>query len=142
LAQFSLFLPFSDWQVALMILIMEKSSTLFFSFFLLVFRDRVSLYSLGCPGTHSVDPAGLELRNQPASASQVLGLKACSTTTRQSSTLNVVSQFSDHFVSYMGVGKFTPVLILSLVCKIPLCWGYGYIQLHLLLLAFSLAFYA
>ncbi|GAB1296554.1 26S proteasome non-ATPase regulatory subunit 11 [Apodemus speciosus] len=30
----------------------------------------------GCPGTHSVDQAGLELRNPPASASQVLGLKA------------------------------------------------------------------
>jgi hypothetical protein len=46
----------------------------------LVFRDRVSLYSLGCPGTHFVDQAGLELRNPPASASRVLGLKACATT--------------------------------------------------------------
>ena len=45
-----------------------------------VFRDRVSLYTLGCPGTHFVDQAGLELRNPPASASQVLGLKACATT--------------------------------------------------------------
>jgi hypothetical protein len=44
------------------------------------FRDRVSLHSPGCPGTHSVDQAGLELRNLPASASQVLGLKACATT--------------------------------------------------------------
>ncbi|GAB1297519.1 hypothetical protein APTSU1_001275500 [Apodemus speciosus] len=35
----------------------------------------VSLYSPGCPGTHSVDQAGLELRDPPASASQVLGLK-------------------------------------------------------------------
>jgi hypothetical protein len=48
----------------------------------LVFRDRVSLYSSGCPGTHSVDQAGLNLRNLPASASQVLELKACATTTR------------------------------------------------------------
>jgi hypothetical protein len=48
-------------------------------FFLLVFRDRVSLYSSGCPGTHFVDQAGLELRNLPASASQVLGLKECTT---------------------------------------------------------------
>jgi hypothetical protein len=48
--------------------------------FVLVFRDRVSLYSPGCPGTHFVDQAGLELRNPPASASQVLGLKACGTT--------------------------------------------------------------
>jgi hypothetical protein len=36
--------------------------------------DRVSLYSPGCPGTHFVDQAGLELRNLPASASWVLGL--------------------------------------------------------------------
>jgi hypothetical protein len=51
-----------------------------FVFLFLFFRDRVSLYSPGCPGTHSVDQAGLELRNPPASASQVLGLKACATT--------------------------------------------------------------
>jgi hypothetical protein len=43
-------------------------------------RDKVSLCSPGCSGTHSVDQAGLELRNLPASASQVLGLKACATT--------------------------------------------------------------
>jgi hypothetical protein len=36
--------------------------------------------SPGCPGTHAVDQAGLELRNPPASASPVLGLKACATT--------------------------------------------------------------
>jgi hypothetical protein len=42
-------------------------------------KDRVSLCNPGCPGTHSVDQAGLELRNPPASASQVLGLKACAT---------------------------------------------------------------
>ena len=33
--------------------------------------DRVSLCSPGCPGTHSVDQAGLELRYLPASASRV-----------------------------------------------------------------------
>jgi hypothetical protein len=44
------------------------------------FRDRVSLYSPGCLGTHFVDQAGLELRNPPASASQVLGLKVCTNT--------------------------------------------------------------
>ena len=53
----------------------------FFNFYLFIFfRDRVSLCSTACPGTHSVDQAGLELRNPPASASQVLGLKACTTT--------------------------------------------------------------
>jgi hypothetical protein len=50
-----------------------------FFFFFLVFRDRVSLCSPGCPGTHSVDQAGLELRYPPVSASRVLGLKACAT---------------------------------------------------------------
>jgi hypothetical protein len=48
--------------------------------FVFVFQDRVSLYSPGCPGTHSVDQVGLELRNPAASASQVLGLRACATT--------------------------------------------------------------
>jgi hypothetical protein len=43
-------------------------------------RDRVSLCSPGCPGTHFVDQAGLELRNPPASASRVLGSKVCATT--------------------------------------------------------------
>jgi hypothetical protein len=37
----------------------------------------VSLCIPGCPGTHSVDQAGLKLRNLPASTSQVLVLKVC-----------------------------------------------------------------
>jgi hypothetical protein len=44
---------------------------------LLVFKDRVSLYIPGCPGTHSIDQAGLKIRNPPVSASRVLGLKVC-----------------------------------------------------------------
>jgi hypothetical protein len=48
----------------------------FFFFLFFFFGDRVSLYSPGCPGIHFVDQAGLELRNLPASASRVLGLKA------------------------------------------------------------------
>jgi hypothetical protein len=48
-------------------------------FFFFVFWDRVSLCSPGCLGTHSVEQAGLELRNLPASASWVLGLKVCAT---------------------------------------------------------------
>jgi hypothetical protein len=60
-------------------LLKNKVSTVTFSF---GFRDRVSLCSPGCPGTHSVDQAGLELRNPPASASQVLGLNACTTSAR------------------------------------------------------------
>jgi hypothetical protein len=59
-----------------------------FVLFCFVFRDRVSLYSPGCPGTHSVDQAGLELRNPPASASRVLGLKACATTPGKTNFFN------------------------------------------------------
>jgi hypothetical protein len=51
-----------------------------FCFLFFVFWDRVSLYSPGCPGTHFVDQAGLELRSLPASASRVLWLKVCDTT--------------------------------------------------------------
>ena len=52
----------------------------FVCLFVCLFGDRVSLYRPGCPGTHFVDQAGLKLRNEPASASQGLGLKACATT--------------------------------------------------------------
>ena len=54
--------------------------------FVYSFRDRVSLCSPGRLGTHSVDQAGLEL-SPPASASRVLGLKACATTPGALSTL-------------------------------------------------------
>jgi hypothetical protein len=50
--------------------------------YLFWFFETEFLCSPGCPGTHSVDQAGLELRNPPASASQVLGLKARATTAR------------------------------------------------------------
>ena len=49
-------------------------------FLFLFFQDRVSLCSPGWPGTHFVGQASLYLRNSPASASQVLGLKAWVTT--------------------------------------------------------------
>ncbi|GAB1300457.1 Vacuolar protein sorting-associated protein 26C [Apodemus speciosus] len=63
--------------------------------------DRVSLCSPGCPGTHSEDQAGLELRNPPASASQVLGLKVCATTTTWLSfEVNVVVLLhADHLIT-------------------------------------------
>jgi hypothetical protein len=68
----------------------NSSSALIFSdFFVCLFlRDRVSLCSPDCPGTHSVDQAGFELRNLPAFASQVLGLKACATMPGPSLTFN------------------------------------------------------
>jgi hypothetical protein len=64
----------------------------FFGFvclFVFVFRDRVSLCNPGCPGTHSVDHTGLQLRNLPASASRVLGLKVWAITAQP------LSYFSD-----------------------------------------------
>jgi hypothetical protein len=60
-----------------------------FIFFFFVFRDRVSLCSPGCPETHVVDQAGLKLRNLPASASRVLGLKACATTPGSKCTFKI-----------------------------------------------------
>jgi hypothetical protein len=55
---------------------------LFCLFVCFLFFKTGSLYSPGCPGTHLVDQTGLKLRNLPASASAsgVLGLKACNTT--------------------------------------------------------------
>jgi hypothetical protein len=47
-------------------LVCAHSSTCSVSF---VSQNRVSLCSPGCPGTHSVDQAGLKLRGLPASAS-------------------------------------------------------------------------
>lgn len=47
--------------------------------FILVSLYRVSLDS--CPGTCSADQAGLEPRDMSASASLVLALKVCATTT-------------------------------------------------------------
>jgi hypothetical protein len=49
-------------------------------FLYFAFQGRVSLCSPDCPGSHSVHQAGLKLIDLPASASQVLGLKACATT--------------------------------------------------------------
>ncbi|GAB1285549.1 N-acetylneuraminate lyase [Apodemus speciosus] len=47
-------------------------------------------------GTHSVDQAGLQLRNPPASASQALGLKACATTA-QPKTITLI----DALISFL-----------------------------------------
>jgi hypothetical protein len=54
--------------IAILVFPLETGSFLFsflssffflFCLFVLVFQDRVSLYSPGCPGTHFVDQAGL-----------------------------------------------------------------------------------
>jgi hypothetical protein len=61
-----------------------KGEGIFVLFFVFVFvffsKTGFLCVSPGCPGTHSVDQTGLKLRNSPASASQVLRLKACTTT--------------------------------------------------------------
>jgi hypothetical protein len=67
---------------------MRKGCIFFFSFWF--FRDRVSLCRPGCPGTHFVDQAGLKVKNPPASASQVLGLKACTATAWQRDTFSLI----------------------------------------------------
>jgi hypothetical protein len=70
----------------------------------LVYQDRVTLYGPGCPGTHSVDQAGLELRNLPASASRVLGLKAWPTTLWPQSVFKAFWHyilFAFHLLSYV-----------------------------------------
>ena len=59
----------------------------------LVYPNRVSLCIPGCPRTHSVDQAGLELRDLLTFASQVLGLKACDYAT-------TTAQLESHFLSF------------------------------------------
>jgi hypothetical protein len=84
----------------------------------------VSLYSPGCPGTHFVDQAGLELRNLPASASQVLGLKACATTARQDlfllyiCTMNV-TRACRSYKKALNPPKFELQMVIS-ICMDPL----------------------
>jgi hypothetical protein len=50
----------------------------------------VSLCNPGYPGTFSVDQAGLELKDLPASASQVLELKMCVTTAQYYSSASPI----------------------------------------------------
>ena len=75
-----------------------------------------SLYIPGCPGTHSVDQAGLELRYLPASTSQVLGLKACTTTPGLGKL--PFDQFSVEVLSLVKTPKASPAKQLSNLCDI------------------------
>jgi hypothetical protein len=59
-----------------------------FLFYFNVLRDRLSLCSPGCPGTYSIDQAGLELTEHP-SASSSLELKE----PRPATLLFYLSQF-------------------------------------------------
>jgi hypothetical protein len=84
----------------------------------LVFRDRVSPCSPGCPGTHFVDQAGLKLRNPPASAFQVLGLKACATTTRQDSPF-LENEFLHFFLFSLSYSLFELLFFFTGVVRFP-----------------------
>jgi hypothetical protein len=90
-----------------------------FSFFFFFFFFGFSRQGFsGCPGTHSVDQAGLELRNPPASASQVLGLKACATTAQLA------------VVFYKGLCWLQSSVSLMLMMSALIC---GYEDIHLIL---------
>jgi hypothetical protein len=58
-----------------------------------------------CPGIHFVDQAGPELKNPPASASRVLGLKVC-TTTPGSFLFIYLIDFYWIFVSISSIPKY------------------------------------
>jgi hypothetical protein len=81
-----------------------------------VSRDRVSLFSPGCPRTYSVDQAVLELRNLPASASQVLGLKACANTAQPS---EVLINSSQHHLQVPGEKNMTQSQSVDLAILCP-----------------------
>lgn len=58
----------------------EMSSISFFLFFFsfsFFFKTRVCLCSPSCPGTSSVDQAGLKFRDPPTSSLEALGLEVC-----------------------------------------------------------------
>jgi hypothetical protein len=78
----------------------------------------VSLYSPGCPGTHFADQAGLELRNLPASASGVLGLKAWATTPGLPAHFYYIFFTSHNKLQIIYLGKFLKCRLLHQVSMI------------------------
>ena len=74
--------------------VFTSSCLLLFFVLFCFFRDRVSMYSPGCPGTHSVDQAGLNSETHLPLPPRVLGLQVCATT-----CLLLNAQHTQHFVS-------------------------------------------
>jgi hypothetical protein len=63
-------------------------------FYFIYFWDRVSLCSHDCPRAHSVDQAGLNLRDLTAFASGLLGLKVCAEKMSQFLYSQIVSELA------------------------------------------------
>ncbi|GAB1290998.1 Exocyst complex component 6B [Apodemus speciosus] len=82
-------------------------------------EGKVSLCSHGCPGTHSVDQAGLELRNLPASASQVLGAAAAATTTTATTTTRLLVQIIINTTHLEKSCKFLEEFITNITNVLP-----------------------
>ena len=81
------------------------------------FLRQVSLCS---PETHSVDQAGLELRNLPASASQVLGLKACATTP-SFNYWSINPNLGNYWSINPNLGNYWSINPNLATCSIPRC---------------------
>ena len=96
--------------------------------FVFVFRDKVSLYSPGCLGTHFVDQAGLELRNLPASASRVLGLKGVRHHARLQSFILCVAERSVRYCSEERLAHRAASEERTLLLQISWIFSWPYLQ--------------
>jgi hypothetical protein len=101
-----------------------------FVFVVVVFSRQCCPCSPGCPGTHSVDQAGLKLRNPSASASQVLGLKARTTTAwlelilNPGTLLKLLIRFKNSLVEFLVSLNYTIIASANhdmLSSSFPIC---------------------
>jgi hypothetical protein len=103
-----------------------------------VIAGRVSLCSPGCPIAHSVNQAGLKLRDLPASAFQVLELKVSTTTTRQDfrALLNVELRKIDK-IKTKNLSHSVGYLFVWLTVSFALWKLLSFMRSHLLIVDFS-----
>jgi hypothetical protein len=66
-------------------------------------RQNFSLCIPGYPGTHSIGQAGLELRDPPATASKVLGLKVCTTSAQSALEISNRTHCSLYLLTYSAL---------------------------------------